>query len=462
MTHWNGVTWSLTPSPRGTSESQLVQASCPSTSSCFAVGHELPGNSAGDHTLVERWNGTTWSTMTSPNPSGADSSTLDGVSCASSTNCDAVGYFDVSSTEKTLAEHWSGTTWAIAPTPNPSGALVQQVERGVVSEHDELLRRSAARTSERRARRSWSTGTVRPGRSSQPRTRAARSTPSWTAFRAATTTSCNAVGEYFLSDSTAKTLVEHWNGTTWSIVTSPNPTGATNPVLSSVSCPTTTNCNAVGNDQINSNPAHVGRALERHDLVDRREPQSDGLDVHHPDGGVVSEHDELLRRGPLRDLLGLAHVGRALERHRLVDRPEPRPNRLRVRHPQRRGVPRRRRTAPPSDPSARALADTPSSSTTHNDSAENPSPGCYGLNTSESLIPRSAAAAVTDRVGPQTSRAVAVHLDLVLADAGRDHDVGRSRRRRAERDCVGHAAVVDAAARSTERRGQRVEDRGEP
>jgi len=40
------------------------------------------------------------------------------------------------------------------------------------------------------------------------------------------------------------TLVEHWNGTTWAIVASPNPAdGAT---LSGISCPSATACYAVG------------------------------------------------------------------------------------------------------------------------------------------------------------------------------------------------------------------------
>jgi hypothetical protein len=42
-------------------------------------------------------------------------------------------------------------------------------------------------------------------------------------------------------------LVEQWNGTTWSIVTSPNPSGSTQPTLAAVSCPSTTSCYAVGN-----------------------------------------------------------------------------------------------------------------------------------------------------------------------------------------------------------------------
>ena len=73
----------------------------------------------GDKTLVERWNGTSWSIVTSPNPSGATFAVLSGVSCPSTTSCYAVGE---SALDKTLVEHWNGTSWSIVASPNPSGA----------------------------------------------------------------------------------------------------------------------------------------------------------------------------------------------------------------------------------------------------------------------------------------------------------------------------------------------------
>jgi hypothetical protein len=61
-----------------------------------------------------------------------------------------------------------------------------------------------------------------------------------------TTTRCFAVGSYF-DGFTYKALAEHLNGTNWSVVTSPNPTDATDIFLSGVSCLSTTRCYAVGN-----------------------------------------------------------------------------------------------------------------------------------------------------------------------------------------------------------------------
>jgi hypothetical protein len=45
---------------------------------------------------------------------------LDGVSCTSRASCTAVGYSDNAPPITTsLAERWNGTTWTRVPTPNP-------------------------------------------------------------------------------------------------------------------------------------------------------------------------------------------------------------------------------------------------------------------------------------------------------------------------------------------------------
>jgi hypothetical protein len=61
--------------------------------------------------------------QSTPNPSGALFSELNGVSCASASACTAVGYYGISFNgftynEGTLAEAWNGTTWVIQPTPS--------------------------------------------------------------------------------------------------------------------------------------------------------------------------------------------------------------------------------------------------------------------------------------------------------------------------------------------------------
>ena len=124
--HWNGAGWSLiTPaSPVGAVGASLEGVACPSTASCVAVGnfHESGKESK---TLTESWGGGAWSVKSSPNPEAKYGSTLLGVSCVSASSCSAVGdYSNELFKLKTLGETWNGSTeeWSIQSSPNPTGA----------------------------------------------------------------------------------------------------------------------------------------------------------------------------------------------------------------------------------------------------------------------------------------------------------------------------------------------------
>lgn len=103
-------------------QSELYGVSCASASACTAVGHYV--SAAGTTvSLAERWDGTTWAVQSTPNPSDATASYLNGASCTSASACTAVGWYQTSpGVYETLAERWDGTTWAVQSTPNPSGA----------------------------------------------------------------------------------------------------------------------------------------------------------------------------------------------------------------------------------------------------------------------------------------------------------------------------------------------------
>jgi hypothetical protein len=59
---WDGTSWTITPSPNvGTNGSVLIGLSCPSASFCVAVG-------VGDGTLIETWDGAKWMVVPSPSP----------------------------------------------------------------------------------------------------------------------------------------------------------------------------------------------------------------------------------------------------------------------------------------------------------------------------------------------------------------------------------------------------------
>jgi hypothetical protein len=189
--HWDGSTWSIAPLVTVTSQSRLNSVSCATATSCFAVGSYQA--SLGAYTLIEHWNGRKWSVTHSPNPTGTFISSLDSVSCTSASRCTAVGTYEAAQSQKTLVERWNGTTWAIVRSPNPSGALLAELN-GV----------------------SCLNGT-----------------------------NCTAVGLAF-TRSGSEPLIEHWNGTTWSVVPAPSPKRAAIADLIGVSCPAATSCTAVG------------------------------------------------------------------------------------------------------------------------------------------------------------------------------------------------------------------------
>src|SRR5499433_1478147 len=115
---WNGTRWRIQATPIPPAGGGFLNSvACASVSACTAVGSSNSG------TLAEHWNGTRWRVQATPNPSGAQFSFLSAVSCASSSACSAVGgYGNSSGTMVTLAERWDGTRWRIQARTNPSRA----------------------------------------------------------------------------------------------------------------------------------------------------------------------------------------------------------------------------------------------------------------------------------------------------------------------------------------------------
>jgi hypothetical protein len=120
---WNGTTWSLQepPLPTGSKYNLLWGVSCTSSTACIAVG-EYTNSSEKREALVEKWNGTEWSLQEPPLPTGRKGDLLRSVSCTSSTECTAVGGV-LNGTEGylPLAEKWNGTAWTAQEPPAPTG-----------------------------------------------------------------------------------------------------------------------------------------------------------------------------------------------------------------------------------------------------------------------------------------------------------------------------------------------------
>src|SRR4029077_533555 len=71
-----------------------------------------------NQTLIERWNGTSWAIVSSPNTSATQSNLLYSVTCGSVSDCWAVGYYyNASSGAQTLVLRYSAS---VTPTPTPT------------------------------------------------------------------------------------------------------------------------------------------------------------------------------------------------------------------------------------------------------------------------------------------------------------------------------------------------------
>lgn len=113
---WNGTSWSVAPSPLPPGGGELRDVDALSTTQALAVGFTASSN--GFNTLTERWDGSQWRVVASPNV-GAQNFLL-GVKAFSGTQAWAVGSHNVpgSLAFSTLAQRWNGTSWAIVPTPD--------------------------------------------------------------------------------------------------------------------------------------------------------------------------------------------------------------------------------------------------------------------------------------------------------------------------------------------------------
>jgi hypothetical protein len=93
-----------------------------SATDVWAVGNFHRFSDAADKTLVERWDGTQWKLVPTPNTS-SQTNILAGVAVVGSDDAWAVGYFVEHDSYQTLLEHWDGKTWRITPSGTHKGLL---------------------------------------------------------------------------------------------------------------------------------------------------------------------------------------------------------------------------------------------------------------------------------------------------------------------------------------------------
>jgi hypothetical protein len=113
--HWNGSSWALLPTVDPGTDQQLNGVAAISPTNVWAVGFTNSSGWFANRTLVEHWNGTAWRRVASPNPTSGEDE-LWGAWATSASNVWAVGQ----ASGQTLIEHWNGSSWSVSATPNAS------------------------------------------------------------------------------------------------------------------------------------------------------------------------------------------------------------------------------------------------------------------------------------------------------------------------------------------------------
>jgi hypothetical protein len=166
--HFDGNRWTAYPLPNvGVQVNTLLAVSMPSTGSAWAVGYYVSGKFQ-QQTLIEHFDGSIWSVVPSPSP-GALQNILCGVAAISDSDVWAVGAEeDSSGLWHTLTEHWNGSDWSV----------VDAVDAG--SNGNQFY-----------------------------------------AVKAISSDNVYAVGQQAGTAFPNQALIEHWNGKSWSVVSSP-------------------------------------------------------------------------------------------------------------------------------------------------------------------------------------------------------------------------------------------------
>jgi hypothetical protein len=217
--HWDGSSWSIVPSPNPRKDNDLNAIMGVSPDLLWAVGrtdHSL--GAPRTYSLIEEWDGTAWRVVRHPQP-GLDAVFWGGTSLADN-EAWAVGANDGGRCGAYcfLAERWDGSAWKKVPmrgcfvcadsnvwsvggsSTSDVWAVAWDGNRGDLIQH--WNGREWHRTSFE------SIGEYGP---------------TFTGVTASSANSAWAVGSYSLEgQSPFYTLTEHWDGTSWSIVKSPN------------------------------------------------------------------------------------------------------------------------------------------------------------------------------------------------------------------------------------------------
>jgi hypothetical protein len=235
--HFTGTSWTVVPSPDpftgAGADDDLNAIGGTSARDLWAVGFDFNGSNLAQG-LFEHFNGTAWKAAAPLSAPGIPD--FQAVSATARDDVWAVGT-SLSTSDSTLAAHWNGHTWQVVTTPCLSGTTIISTEDGCRQSQNELTGVTAVA-----ANNVWASGfenessdlrvpyvlhwdgtawslTMTP----DPHAGQGNTGSSLQDIAAVSASDIWAVGISEDAASTITTLTEQFNGSTWSVIPSPNP-----------------------------------------------------------------------------------------------------------------------------------------------------------------------------------------------------------------------------------------------
>jgi hypothetical protein len=131
---WNGAAWARTTVPDADPNvmTWFTGLHCLSVTSCILIGdgQATTGSSSAGTLLAASWNGTAFTDLHAPQPSGVGFAEFTGLSCVSAHRCAIVGDgYNGSSGNPSpaFAEVWNGSTWTITKWTGPKNDTIAEL-----------------------------------------------------------------------------------------------------------------------------------------------------------------------------------------------------------------------------------------------------------------------------------------------------------------------------------------------
>ncbi|HEV2377093.1 MAG TPA: hypothetical protein VGS19_33635 [Streptosporangiaceae bacterium] len=208
MERFNGRAWTDVRSPGLGSETDIQRVSCPSATDCWVSGNRGIGSHSG--TLTGHWTGGAWAVVTTPT-SHNPGDRLVGISCHANT-CMTVGDRNANPNPNPLAQRWNGSAWTVTPTGIARASLsaVSCVSDGTCMAVGGTDGGNGRVFTERWAGMRW--------RVVPAPTPAVSKAASLVGVACVSSMDCWGVGNYVSTATGDRSLIEHWNGHAWSVV----------------------------------------------------------------------------------------------------------------------------------------------------------------------------------------------------------------------------------------------------